>query len=162
LDEGGGEGGFGKRILNSNQIIMLHLLNNYRNQGTFRFSDTDKLSKVCNAPKNSSGLYLVFTEEEKFENIIYIGISGRDDDAGNIVHRQDGIYGRIVKGKQFGDRRQVTWPIEMQEIGVQEIIIHWYETYGELDHVFPRPIENALLELFESQFGHLPIWNLRT
>lgn len=103
----------------------------------------------------------MFTEEEKFENIIYIGISGRNDGMDNIVHREDGIYGRIVKGKQFGDRRQVTWPIEMQSIGVSEIIIHWYETYGEIDQVFPRPIENALLELFKSRFGRLPIWNSR-
>ena len=138
---------------------ILQLLDKYQNQGSFRFKLDDRLSQVCNAPDDSSGLYIIFVEEESFENVIYIGISGRDDGSGNIIHRQDGIYGRIVRGKQFDDRRQVTWPIAMKAINQNEIIIHWYETHGEFDQDFPRPIEIALLELYEKEFGRLPQWN---
>ena len=138
---------------------MLQLLNKYQKQDSFLFGVNDQLSQVCNAPDDTSGLYIIFIKEESFENIIYIGISGRNDGFSNIVHRQDGIYGRIVKGKQFGDRRQITWPIEIKKIGLEEVIIHWYETYGDYDQDFPRPIEIALLELYEKQFGRLPLWN---
>jgi hypothetical protein len=116
----------------------------------------------CNAPKNSSGIYTIYAEEIKPENLIYIGISGREGTDGQIIHRKDGIGGRIVKGKQFGEPRRKSWPEKMKEDGISKIHVKWFVTYGRLNQDFPRPIEYRLLRLSLALSGKLPLWNKET
>ncbi len=127
--------------------------------GQFEFEPSDRLSQVCNAPKDSSGIYLIYEDEIDYDNLIYIGISGREGANGEIIHREDGMWGAIVKGKQSDDRRQVTWPLKMQDQEIERLIIKWYVTYGDSDKVFPRPIEEAYLEIYKTEELSLPLWN---
>ena len=83
---------------------MFDILNKYKHNGHFDFSMTDKLSSVCNAPTNKSGVYMVMTIIDGKEKLLYIGRSGKKEN-GVIVHRKCGLGGikdRLVNGYQFG------------------------------------------------------------
>jgi hypothetical protein len=96
---------------------------------------------------------------ERGVNLIYIGISGRKGANNSIVHRKDGLGGRFLTGKQFGDLRQITWPRRMLSENIEALDIYWYVTYGEQNKDFPRDIEIELLQKFHSIYGRLPRWN---
>jgi len=138
---------------------LISNLNKYRIKGQFLFSTDDRLSQACNISvrKDYSGLYL-FYEVDNGE-LIYIGISGRSNAAGEIVHRKDGLRGRFLTGKQFGERRSISLPSQMIAEGISALNIHWFVTYGEDSKDIPRPIEISLLETFRKEYGRLPKWN---
>lgn len=138
---------------------MFEELERYKEKDIFEFKEGDSLSRVCNAPRHSSGIYLIYAEEIKDKNLIYIGISGREGANGEIIHRKDGIGGRIVNGKQFGDGRRRAWAKKMKEDGIKTIVVKWCITYGSNSNDFPRPIERNLLVSFEKKYGRLPSWN---
>ena len=141
---------------------VFEILEKYKEHGQFTFKPTDRLSQVCNAPREGSGIYLIYADVVNSKRLIYIGISGREGANGEIIHRKDGLGGRIVKGKQFGDRRQVTWPHKMQEDGISTLIIKWYITYGEFNKDIPRKLENGFLDELLKRNESLPIWNNET
>jgi hypothetical protein len=143
----------------SMKISIFSELERFQERGSFEFKQTDTLSKACNAPDDSSGIYLVFADKISDESLIYIGISGREGEKGKIIHRDDGIYGRIVKGKQFGKARRNSWPLKMKTDNIKTIYVKWFVTYGRYDQIIPRPIENAYLELILQKDGMLPMWN---
>jgi hypothetical protein len=138
---------------------MLKSLELFKEKGQFEFTTIDNLSNCCNAPRHSSGVYLIFAEKIKTSNLIYIGISRRESPEGKIIHRKDGIGGRIVNGKQFGVNRRRSWPKKMNEDGIKKIIVKWYVTYGKLNEDFPRNIENSFLSSLLLKNGSLPLWN---
>ena len=88
---------------------MFKYLEKYKEKGVFEYLQNDNLSSCCNAPKENSGIYLIYSDTVSLANLIYIGISGREGSNGEIIHRKDGLSGRIVKGKQFGELRRNSW-----------------------------------------------------
>lgn len=138
---------------------MFKYLEKYKEKGSFEFSDNDNLSRCCNAPNHSSGIYLIYSDGVSLENLIYIGISGRSGSDGEIIHRKDGLGGRIVKGKQFGEPRRNSWSKKMKKDCFDKIIVEWFVTFGNYNNDFPRPIENKLLQVLLLKNGQLPIWN---
>ena len=138
---------------------MFDELNKYKQKGRFFFKATDRLADVCNAPNDSSGIYIIHSLEKGKVNLIYIGISGRKGADGNIIHRKGGIRGRFLSGKQFGDRRSKTWPLKMKEERIEALDIYWWITYDDMIKDFPREIEEGLLRKFFALYGSLPRWN---
>jgi hypothetical protein len=138
---------------------MFKYLEKYKDKGVFEFNLCDRLSSCCNAPNHSSGIYLIFADNLELDKLIYVGISGREGNQGEIIHRKDGLGGRIVKGKQFGSARRNSWPKKMQEDGFEKIIVKWYVTYGQFNQEFPRVIEYKLLNILLQRTGRLPLWN---
>ena len=138
---------------------MFKCLDKYTTNGHFYFSINSSLRDVCNAPRGYSGIYLIFNEKFKTSNLIYIGISGRAGLNNKIVHRKDGIWGRIVRGKQFGDRRSISWPLKMKEDNISELIIKWWVTFDNNFNDFPRLLERSLLTQYMVKYNRLPIWN---
>lgn len=138
---------------------MFKYLDQFREKGLFEFTQGDTLSQVCNAPNHSSGIYLISAEEISLNNLIYIGISGRQGSGGEIIHRQNGIGGRITKGKQFGQARRNSWPAKMKEEGIEKLHVQWYITHGKYDQKMPREIERKLLVILQAYRGSFPIWN---
>lgn len=139
---------------------MFKFLEKYQTKGQFELKGCDALATVCNAPRGSnSGIYIIFAEKVSLETIIYVGISGRKSIEGTIVHRKDGLGGRIVNGKQFGDSRRRSWIQKMKEDGINKIIVKWYVTFGEFNQDFPRPIEKLILMWLRANTNKLPIWN---
>jgi len=138
---------------------MFTYLDTFQEKGQFEFCPTDILSQVCNAPKDSSGIYLIYKNEICLSNLIYIGISGREGSNNEIIHRLDGIGGRIVNGKQFGESRRKSWPKKMAEEDIEKLHVQWFITYGRYNEQYPRQIEQKLLTLLIGHKGCLPIWN---
>ncbi|MFC5193752.1 hypothetical protein ACFPH8_00285 [Bizionia hallyeonensis] len=138
---------------------MFKYLDKYKEQGEFEYNVVDNLSSCCNAPRQGSGIYLIFADSARLDNLIYIGISGREGSQGEIIHRKDGLGGRIVKGKQFGEARRNSWSKKMKEDGFKKIIVMWYITHGQFNSDFPRPIEKKLLLILLLKNGKLPLWN---
>lgn len=138
---------------------MFNELEKYIKKGNFIFNSNDKLSVVCTAPNHCSGIYLIYALTNGKKELIYIGISGRKGIDGNIIHRKDGLRGRFLTGKQFGDRRQITWPKQMHTDKIEALDIHWYVTHGEFDKDIPRDLEVKLLNKFRETYGVLPKWN---
>lgn len=134
-------------------------LEKYEKKGKFQFHINDILSSVCNIPKRKdySGLYVFYSENKE---LVYVGISGREGLEGNIIHRKDGLRGRFLNGKQFGDRRSKTLPIQMKLDNILTLEIHWFITYGNNVKDIPRPIERAIIENFKIENnGNRPRWN---
>ncbi|MDF2438991.1 MAG: hypothetical protein K0Q95_3367 [Bacteroidota bacterium] len=138
---------------------MVKSLNKYIERGHFIFKSGDILSEVCNSPRNCSGLYMIYGYKSKIKELIYIGISGRKGGDGNIKHRKDGLRGRFLTGKQFGNRRQLSWPLQMKVDKLDKIEIHWFVTHGKYNNDFPRDVEISLLQDYLVANGRLPLWN---
>lgn len=138
---------------------MFKYLEKYKERGVFEYSQKDNLSKCCNAPRNSSGIYLIYADELELDNLIYIGISGIEGNDGEIIHRENGLGGRIVKGIQFGEARRNSRAKKMTEDGFEKIIVMWYVTYGEFNQNFPRTLENKILNILNHHYRKLPLWN---
>ena len=138
---------------------MIGELSRYKQNGNFFFKSDDRLSAVCNAPNNSSGIYIIYALENGIDNLIYIGISGRRGSDGAIIHRKDGLRGRFVTGKTDGILRKIYWPKKMQEENIEALHIYWFVTYGEFNHDFPRDLEIELLNKYLLLHGKLPRWN---
>ena len=138
---------------------MFDELGKYKQNGHFFLKQDDSLTDVCNAPKDCSGIYMVYALEKGKVNLIYIGISGRIGKDGNIVHRKDGLRGRFLTGKQFGGLRKITWPIQTRLENIEALDIYWYVTYGSQNADFPRELEIRLLKKFCDFHGRLPRWN---
>lgn len=138
---------------------MLEVLEKYKEKGEFSLGLNDNLNNQCNAPKDSSGIYLVFAKKVQLNHLIYIGISGRKSNDNEIIHRSDGIRGRIIKGIQFGESRRNSWQKQMKLKGLNRIYIKWYVTHGKFNDDFPREIEHNLLTKFHELSGLLPLWN---
>jgi hypothetical protein len=136
-------------------------LGKYPVKGFFQMSPNDVLSKVCNIPVRNdySGIYLFYDDKN---NLIYVGISGREGADGQVIHRKDGLRGRFLTGKQFGDKRSKTLAVEMIKDGFAFIQIKWFVTYGENMKDFPRSIEEAIIQYYKLENnGNRPKWNKR-
>ncbi len=131
---------------------MFDILQRYTHKGDFTFCKFDSLSDKCNAPKNKSGVYIVFNENKA---LIYIGRSGEKLSDGTIKHRRGGIYDRLVKGKQFGKTRRNSWSMKMEEEGFQSLLVLWFDT--ENDN--PEAVESLLIHEYMKKRGGIPLWN---
>jgi hypothetical protein len=138
---------------------MFHELAKYKRTGHFILKPTDNLASVCNAPKNCSGLYIVYALERGKVNLIYIGISGRKGPDGKIKHRKDGLRGRFLTGKQFGGLRKITWCEQMKLENIEALDVYWYVTYGDEYRDFPKDLEDQFLKKYRSVYDKLPRWN---
>lgn len=144
---------------------MFDELLKYSNTGHFLFRAEDSLMKVCNAPTDKSGIYIVYALAKNKVDLIYIGCSGKKGSDGNIQTRTAGCGGikdRIVNGKHFNKvARRKSWPSQMLLENLEVIDVYWYVTYDAKNFDFPEDIEGQLLKKYKDIFGHLPKWNKR-
>ncbi len=149
---------------------MFDELTKYRNTGHFFVKQSEKLSKVCNAPDSSkemyiSGVYIVYALSKGKIDLVYIGRSGEKGEDGNIKNLKAGYGGlkdRIINGKD-SDKvpRRKLW-IELMELeGIEALDIYWYVTYNGVNNDFPEDIERILLQKYINIYGSLPRWNRR-
>lgn len=139
---------------------IISSLNKYPIKGKFKFRPDDLLSKVCNIPvkRDYNGIYLFY--EMNSGALIYIGMSGRNTETGEIIHRKDGLRGRFLTGTQFGERRSKSLPIQMRFEHISCLEIYWFVTYGDDSMDIPRPIEKLLIETFKDENeNRRPRWN---
>jgi hypothetical protein len=134
-------------------------LTTYMLHGHFAFKPGDRLTAVCNAPPDQSGIYLVFGRNQQGTSLLYVGTSGGRGITGNILHRKGGMRNRILSGRQFGGRRPATWPVKMKETGIEELRVHWFVTWDAEHRDFPKEVAAVVLKKYRLQQGGLPAWN---
>ncbi|MEM7180213.1 MAG: hypothetical protein AAF518_04835 [Spirochaetota bacterium] len=143
---------------------MFDELKKYKNQDHFFFSAEQELSKVCNAPKDRSGVYIVYELKKGRVELVYIGCSGKVQNDGSIKHRSSGgggLYGRIVNGKQFGNIRKKSWKQKLIVEKIEAIDVYWYDTFNSpLKHI-PAFVEATIIQLYYKQNKCLPRWNVK-
>jgi hypothetical protein len=140
---------------------MYKELTKYKKTNNFIFNSTDELSTVCNAPQDGSGIYLVYEINGDEKELLYVGSSGSIQNNGAIKHRLGGIYDRLVNGQQFGKlSRRTAWPIQMKKENIEQLEIHWYETFNAKTKHIPTYVEGLILQKFLDENNRLPRWNV--
>lgn len=136
---------------------MFDELKKYK-KDTFSFKINGSLKEVCNAPKDESGVYIVYASKNN-DNPIYIGSSGKMQKDGKIKHRAGGLHDRICNGDQFGERRNLSWPKKMKEQQIEQLEIYWYITFNDKVTDIPAYVEAVLIQEYFNNFRSLPDWN---
>jgi hypothetical protein len=141
---------------------MFDELEKYKN-GHFFLNANDDLMRVCNAPTDKSGVYIVYALAKGKIELIYIGRSGKKGTDGNIQTRIAGCGGikdRIVNGKHFNRMaRRKSWPQQIKLEGIEALDIYWYITYDGKNKDFPEDVERTLIQNHISMLERLPRWN---
>ena len=136
---------------------MFSDLDKYDTRDHFFFDRGEALGSVCNAPKDKIGVYIVYELSKGKIRIVYIGSSGKMQKNGNLKHRKDGMYDRIVNGKQFDKPRRISWDEKLAKEGIDALDIYWYDTFSDND--IPAAVEGILIQRFYDAYGRLPKWN---
>ena len=135
---------------------MFNILKKYSSDN-FIFDKNQTLKEVCNAPKNKSGIYLIYAIKQNNSTLVYIGSSGKIQNNGKIKHRNGGLYDRLVNGKQFGKRRNLSFVEKLIDENIDALNIYWYDTLSQKD--IPATIEGLVIQKYFDANGWLPRWN---
>ncbi len=136
---------------------MFAELKKYQNKDHFFFDKENELGNVCNAPRDKSGVYIIYELARGKVNLVYIGSSGKMQTNGKIKHRNGGLYDRIVNGKQFGKARSISWKEKLAKENIDALDIYWYDTFSDKD--IPSYVEGIIIQRFYEMHGCLPKWN---
>jgi hypothetical protein len=140
---------------------MYKEVSKFKNSGSFQFSSSDDLEVVCNAPMNSSGVFLVYAMQEENRELIMVGSTGTVQNDGTLKVKSVGLYDKIVNGHQFAKTaRKYSWKTQLQLEKIEAVEVFWYETYNEKTKVIPTFVEGQILQLFLKENGKLPRWNV--
>lgn len=139
---------------------MFDELIKYKNNNHFFFKENDRLDDVCNAPKNKSGIYIVYELKNDRIELIYIGSSGKVQNNGDIKHRKGGLFDRIVNGHQFGKiPRKKSWAQKLKDENIEALDVYWYDTFNNETADIPVYVEAIIIQRFFEVHGNLPRWN---
>jgi hypothetical protein len=132
---------------------MFDELKPYMQKGRFVFTQQDRLAKVCNAPNDKAGIYVIYGLTKGKRILVYIGSSGEMLQDGTMRIRKGGIKDRLVNGKTAGIRRQIYWPQKMRDENIEALEINWYATHGDDCNDCPMQLEKLLIRKYD------PTWN---
>ena len=139
--------------------MMFDELHKYETNNHFFFKSDDSLEKVCNAPKNGSGVYLIYALAHGKIELVYIDSSGKMQKSGNLKHRKGGLFDRIVNGKQFDQKRRISWPEKMKKEQIEALDIYWFVTFNNEIKDIPAYTEAILIQKHFDLYETLPRWN---
>lgn len=136
----------------------------YNNNGEFTFHYDDNFNKVCNAPKNYGGVYIVSSVSHNSEQVIYIGASGKMQEDGTFKVRTGGMRYRIVNGTTTDVsgkiiKRKKLWKENMTNQHIPKIRIRWWVTFDEQNQDISTCVEGRLIQEYYNKYGKLPDWN---
>ena len=140
---------------------MFDELKKFKTNDHFFVMKNSALEKVCNAPKTTSGIYLVFALKKGRIELVYIGSSGKIQNDGSIKHREGGLYDRIVNGHQFGNiPRKISWLNKINEEGMDGLDVYWYDTFNNKTKDIPAFVEAVIIQRHFDIYNKLPDWNI--
>lgn len=131
----------------------MEALEKYKDSGKFFFRANDNLNEVCSAPRNKAGIYIIYAIKKGERRLVYIGQSGRVKKDGELFIRQDGIKGRIVRGKRNGRPRKEFWIEEIYNQELEALEFNWFVTHNDQFVDCPLALERSLINDYK------PIWN---
>ncbi len=138
---------------------MLDELDYYKSNEHFFFKAGDDLEKVCNAPKEAIGVYVIYILKDGRVELVYIGSSGKVNQDGSINSEIAGLYDEIVNGIQFGKARKISWKKKLKEEKIDALDIYWYETFDQNHKHIPSFLASNILQNHLDFLGSLPKWN---
>jgi hypothetical protein len=134
-------------------------LEKYKNNDHFFFERDDLLRNVCNTPQNICGVYIVNSLRKGKIEIVNIGSSGKIYKDGKIKYPDGGLYDAIVNESQFGEPRNISWPLKMVNDEIDALDIYWYETLNSEISDLPSYTEAIILQKYFEIYGTIPKWN---
>ncbi|RKY76198.1 hypothetical protein DRQ07_10690 [candidate division KSB1 bacterium] len=139
---------------------MFDELTKYKNNNHFFFTSNEKLENVCNAPKNKSGIYIVYELKNGRIELVYVDYSGKIQNNGRIKHHTGGLFDRIVNGYQFGEiPRKISWKQKLFKEKIEALDIYWYDTVNSETIDIPAFVAATIIQRFFEINGRLPRWN---
>ncbi len=120
---------------------MNDILINFKQHNQFVFKPKENFGKVCNAPTNKSGVYIIYELKKGKKELIYIGRSGFKSPDGSTFIRKGGLKDRLVNGKQFKEPRRTSWSKKMNAENIDALYIHWYVIDTNIYFDCPRDVE---------------------
>lgn len=141
---------------------MFSELEKYKEKDHFFMMPGTNLKKVCNAPADKSGVFIVYTLKKGRIDMVYIGRSEELMLEGKIFVNKDGLGGLkdiLINGEQFGKPRHESWPEILKKESIEGLDIYWYVTHNDKIQDFPKKIQKKLLQVFQSVYSRLPRWN---
>ena len=131
---------------------MFEILSKYRTDH-FIFRKCDLLEEVCNAPKDSCGIFLVYELNGDDTKLVYIGSSINP----LFLHKKPGLFEKIVNLPHYnGMPGKVFFYMNLLEKNADGLNFRWYETTDDE----PEKIANLLVSKYAEIHGHLPEWNI--
>ena len=139
---------------------MFDELKKYKHKDHFFFTTKEELENVCNAPKNKSGVYIVYELKNGRIELVYIGSSGKVQNNEKIEHRNGGLYDRIVNGHQFGKiPGKQSWKQKLIDEKIDALDVYWYDTFNSHNMDIPAFVEANIMQQYYNIHRRLPRWN---
>jgi hypothetical protein len=142
---------------------MFDELSKYEETGHFFLTRKNSLRKVCNAPTDKSGVFIVYALVNGRVVLAYIGRSGEVKSDGSLLIRKSGLGGlkdSIVNGTFFGEPRHIGWKKEMKREKMDALDIYWYVTHNEEYIDCPKCLERQLIQSYIEIYRDYPPWNV--
>lgn len=137
--------------------ILEELINKGLLYGKFTFKRDEDLSKQSSSVPHEHGVYIIFKNSISFENILYIGNSGRLYNNGTFAKQT--LHERINKKQDKDTYRQSFFNNHIDEKDVRKLIFQWFQTTNEINKFLPGYIEACLIQEYYRMSGKLPSWN---
>jgi hypothetical protein len=134
-------------------LFMLQELRKYKDCGSFMFDAKNPIGRVCNAPRNKAGIYVIYAVKNGVEVMVYIGRSGKLKMDGSLFIRKGGLWDRLVNGKRDGEPRRNYWMREMAAQRISALKICWFATHAPEFTDCPEALETLLINKYR------PTWN---
>jgi len=138
---------------------MFDELEKYKSNGHFFFSEGDDLAKVCNAPKNGIGIYIIYALKGGKIELIFIGSAGKIKQDGTQKALVGGICDQLINGKLFGGSRKLTLKEHIKHKNIDALDIYWYETFDKKNTDIPAFVEGTIMQRYFDLNEQLPEWN---
>ncbi len=138
---------------------MYDELEDYNSKDHFFFTDNTDLEKVCNAPKNGIGVYLVYALKNGRIQLVYIGSSGKIQQNGKKKPGSQGLWEELVNGKQFGSSRKISWKEKLLSEKIEALDVYWYVTFNKNFKDLPAMAEALVMQRYYDMNECLPLWN---
>ncbi|MFC0876339.1 hypothetical protein ACE01N_07075 [Saccharicrinis sp. FJH2] len=130
---------------------MFEELNQYPSD-QFIFRPCDLLEEVCNAPKESCGIFLIYELNEGNSRLVYVGSSGT-----SFASCKPGLFEKIVHAADYdGVPGKIFFYMNLIKSNAEGLNFYWYETTEDE----PEKIAGLLFKKYSDVHGNLPDWNL--
>lgn len=139
---------------------MFDNLEKYKSNGHFFVTEDDELKNVCNAPKSSIGIYIIYALKHGKIELVYIGSSGKIKQNGSKKVGIGGICDDLIPAHQFEDGRKLTLNDKISSDNIETLDIYWYVTFDKNNNDIPAFVLGIILQTFYDIHGRLPKWNV--
>ncbi len=138
---------------------MFDALEKYQNKDHFFFRPDSDLEKVCNAPKDKNGVFVVYELSKGRIELVYIGFSGKVNSDGTINKDNSSLFDTIVNETDSnGVPRKVYWKKRLIRERIDALDIYWYVTSDNKYNDIPAFVQNDLVQFYIELYGKRPRW----